>query len=67
MFSTRCDTQAAGGRRHLLGLVGVQAGDGHDLGAAPRGGGLRGQSLPAKVFAEAFVHCWRNVVKINDP
>lgn len=54
-------------RQHLLGLVGVEAGDGHDLGGTPRGGGQGGQSLPAKVFTEAFVHCWRNVAKINDP
>lgn len=60
-------THTQGGRRHLLGLVGVEAGDGHDLGGTPRGGGLGGQRLPAKVFTEAFVHCWRNVVEINDP
>lgn len=42
-----------------LGLVGVEAGDGHNFGAAPWSTGHSRCGLLPKVSAETSVHCWR--------
>ena len=51
------------GWRHSLGLVGVEAGDGHDFGGAPRGAGQgRGGLLP-ELSARTSVRRWRTFVR----
>lgn len=42
-----------------LGLVGIEAGDGYNLGSPPWSAGHRGWALLPKVFAETSVHCAR--------
>lgn len=52
---------------YSLGLVGVEAGNGHNFGAAPWSTGHSRWGLLPKVFTETSVHCRSNEQKINDP
>lgn len=48
------------GRKHLLWLIGVEAGNGHHLGAAPWCAGHSRWGLLPKVSTESSVYWWRN-------
>lgn len=50
-------------KTYSLGLVGVEAGDGHCFGTSPWSTGHGRWSLLPKVFTETSVHCWRNEEK----